>query len=131
DTADVMVALAADALTDTVATAYADLGLIGPDGFALAEGAVALVCERAGHAAQRGARVYGRLLGHGIASDGLGAARWDGDGEGVARAVSTALEAAGVAAGDLAGVYTSAAGLAAADAAEAAALDRVVGTAVP
>ncbi|HUG83635.1 MAG TPA: beta-ketoacyl synthase N-terminal-like domain-containing protein, partial [Euzebya sp.] len=127
DHADVMVALAADALTDTVAAAYRQI--VG-DAFALAESAVAIVCERASHAEARGARIYGQILGTGIASDGLGAMRWSADGEGMERAVRAALADAEVDAHDLAAVYTSAAGLERADSAEAAALDRVLGDTV-
>lgn len=131
DHADAMVALAADALTDTVADAYADLGVLGPDGFPLAEAGVALLLERRGHALARGAPIRGRLAGYGIACDARGVGRWDLDGDGTARAVTEALRDAGVAAGDLAAVYTAAAGLATADDAEARGLDRVLGASGP
>ncbi|HUG82920.1 MAG TPA: beta-ketoacyl-[acyl-carrier-protein] synthase family protein [Euzebya sp.] len=127
DDADVIVALGADAITDLVADAYHDLGLIGPDGFALAEGAVALILERRHHAEGRGARILGQVLGHGAASDGRGIGRWDPDGDACERAVRAALDDAGLEPGDIATVMTAAAGLDRADSAEAAALDRVLG----
>ncbi|HLN61057.1 MAG TPA: beta-ketoacyl-[acyl-carrier-protein] synthase family protein, partial [Symbiobacteriaceae bacterium] len=74
--ADAMVCLAADTLTETVIRGYDMLGMLGNGGrrggFALAEAGVALVVERLSSARSRGARVYGSVLGYGIASDGLG-----------------------------------------------------------
>lgn len=131
DQADVMVALAAEAITDTVADAYADLGLIGTDGFPLAEAGVAVVLERAGHAAARGATPLARVAGYGVAADGLGATRWDPSGAGLARAIRLALADAGVDPSDVVEVVTGGAGLASADDAEDAALDAVFGAEGP
>src|SRR5437764_2604803 len=72
DHADIVISVAADTLTNTVVDAYRELGLLSEDGFALTEGAVALILERASHARQRGARVYGEIVGYGMASDGRG-----------------------------------------------------------
>lgn len=129
DHADAVLAVGADVLTDTVAQAYTSLGVVrsepGGDGFALSEAGVALLCERAGSARARGARPYGVLLGAAVASDGLGVGRWDPEGRGLERAVRQALERSGVAPDDVATVYGSAAGLAAADQPEAAAIGRL------
>jgi 3-oxoacyl-[acyl-carrier-protein] synthase II len=132
DHADALVAVGADTLTDTVIEAYRGLGVLDPrTGFPLAEGGIALVLERHGHAAARGAAPYAELLGHGVASDGRGAGRWDRRGGGVERAVRTALAQAGLAPRDVAAVWCSAAGLRAADGPEADALARVFGTRPP
>src|SRR5207245_301135 len=40
------------------------------DGFVLGEGAGVVVLERADRARARGAKIYGRLVGYGITSDG-------------------------------------------------------------
>ena len=69
------------------------------------------------------------MLSYGIASDARGAGRWDRDGGGLERAVRMALERAGWQPGDVASVWTSAAGLRSADEPEAAALTRVFGDA--
>jgi 3-oxoacyl-[acyl-carrier-protein] synthase II len=127
DQADVLVCPVADTLTDTVVAAYRDLGMLAPDSFRLAEAGVALVLERQGHARARGARVYGEVLGYGVASDGLGVARWDPDGRGLERALTIALERAGLRADEVASVWLATSGYAPADAAELAAIDRVFG----
>ncbi|MEX2619674.1 MAG: beta-ketoacyl-[acyl-carrier-protein] synthase family protein [Egibacteraceae bacterium] len=130
DHADVLIALGADALTDTVIAAYRGLGVLGDGsgkGFPLAEAGVALVCERHGAAAARGHIPYGEILGYGIASDGLGIGRWDPEGNGMERAMRLALEQAGLEADRIEAVYASAAGLAEADEPEAGAIRRVFG----
>jgi 3-oxoacyl-[acyl-carrier-protein] synthase II len=128
DNADAMIAVGADCITGAVADAYRGLGVLDPDkGFALAEAGVALVLERLGRATERGARPYAEILGSGIASDALGPGRWDREGDGVERAVRTALEAAGLRPGEVGSVWANAAGLRAADEAEEAALSRVFG----
>lgn len=133
--ADAMICLAADTLTDTVISAYRDLGLLtgNPEtgGFALAEAGIALVLERASKASSRGARIYGELLGFGIASDGRGVGRFDREGQGAERAMRVALERSGLATGDVKAVWTSAAGYRPADEAEQRAIRRLFGDKVP
>jgi 3-oxoacyl-[acyl-carrier-protein] synthase II len=130
DMADGILAVAADTLTDTVIAGYAALGLLDA-GLGLSEAGVAVLLERRRAAAARGARVRGRLLGHGIASDALGVGRTDASGAGMERAIRRALDESGLSASDLVGIWTAAPGLEDVDAAEAAALDRVVGADVP
>ncbi len=97
------------------------------DGFVLGEGAGALVLERADHAAARGARVYARLAGAGITSDGYDIVQPDPDGAGAARAITAALHDADVAASDVVHVNAHATSTPVGDMAEVAALHRALG----
>ena len=63
----------------------------GRDGFVLGEGAGVVVLERADHAAARGARIYARLAGAGITSDGYDIVQPHPEGAGVVRAIAQAL----------------------------------------
>ncbi|MER7417157.1 beta-ketoacyl-ACP synthase II [Micromonospora peucetia] len=63
----------------------------GRDGFVLGEGAGIVVLERAEHAAARGARVYARLAGAGLTSDGYDIVQPHPEGEGAIRAISKAI----------------------------------------
>lgn len=71
------------------------------DGFVLGEGAGVLVLERADHAAARGARVYARLAGAGVTSDGFDIVQPHPEGEGAVRAINKALADSGVARTDI------------------------------
>jgi 3-oxoacyl-[acyl-carrier-protein] synthase II len=64
----------------------------GRDGFVLGEGAGAVVLERASHAQARGARIYARLAGAGMTSDGFDIVQPDPAGG--CRAMLTALRQA-------------------------------------
>jgi 3-oxoacyl-[acyl-carrier-protein] synthase II len=128
DHADAIIALGCDTLTDTVLEGYQELGVVGDDGFALSEAGVALMVERLGKATERGAKVYGEIAGYGITSDATGVGRIDRDGEGIERAMRTALERAGVEPGEVAAVWANRSGLEFADQAEAKAIERVLGS---
>jgi 3-oxoacyl-[acyl-carrier-protein] synthase II len=133
--ADAVLCIAADTLTDTVLEGYRDLGLLtkaqpgseGAEGFALAEGCVALLLERASHAEARGARSYGEVRGYAITSDAQGIGRIDESGAGIEQAMRLALERAGLEPGDITTVWAAASGLTAADEAERQAIERVFG----
>ncbi|GAA1791851.1 beta-ketoacyl-[acyl-carrier-protein] synthase family protein [Luedemannella flava] len=73
----------------------------GRDGFVLGEGAGVLVLERVDHAAARGARVYARLAGSGITSDGFDIVQPDPEGAGFVRAVRKALADADLSPADI------------------------------
>jgi 3-oxoacyl-[acyl-carrier-protein] synthase II len=76
----------------------------GRDGFVLGEGAGILVLERADHAAARGARVYAKLAGAGITSDGYDIVQPHPQGLGGIRAMERALRDAGLTGADIAHV---------------------------
>jgi 3-oxoacyl-[acyl-carrier-protein] synthase II len=63
----------------------------GRDGFVLGEGAGCIVLERADHARARGARIYARLAGAGLTSDGYDIVQPHPEGEGAVRAIKAAL----------------------------------------
>jgi 3-oxoacyl-[acyl-carrier-protein] synthase II len=71
------------------------------DGFVLGEGAGVIVLERADHAAARGAKVYARLAGAGMTSDGFDIVQPDPQGSGGARAIHLALRDAGLEPADI------------------------------
>jgi len=134
DHADAIVALGVDTLTDTVVEAYKALGVVSGSnggGFALAEGGFAVLVERLGAARARGAKPLGELRGFAITCDAVGVGKIDTEGEGIERAMRLALERAGVSASDVVAVWANRNGLEAADEAEAKAIERVLGTAVP
>jgi 3-oxoacyl-[acyl-carrier-protein] synthase II len=69
----------------------------GRDGFVLSEGAGVLVLERLDYALARGAHIYGEILGYATSSDAYHIAQPDPEARGVRRAMTWALENAGVA----------------------------------
>jgi 3-oxoacyl-[acyl-carrier-protein] synthase II len=99
----------------------------GRDGFVLGEGAGALVLERADHAAARGARVYARLAGAGITSDGFDIVQPHPEGLGASRAIALALRDADVAATDIVHVNAHATSTPVGDMAEIVALRATLG----
>jgi 3-oxoacyl-[acyl-carrier-protein] synthase II len=66
------------------------------DGFVFGEGAVVLVIESADHAAARGARSYGSVAGGALTSDAFHISAPEPSGSNAARAISLALQSAGV-----------------------------------
>jgi 3-oxoacyl-[acyl-carrier-protein] synthase II len=71
------------------------------DGFVLSEGAAVLVLEEAEHAARRGARSYGELIGYGASDDAHHMADPAPGGVGGSLSMRAALENAGIAPGEV------------------------------
>jgi 3-oxoacyl-[acyl-carrier-protein] synthase II len=67
------------------------------DGFVMGEGAGVLVLEREEHAAARGAKVLGRVVGYGASNDAFDMVQPDEDGTGAQAAMRAAIEDAGAA----------------------------------
>ncbi len=99
----------------------------GRDGFVLGEGAGILVLERADHAAARGAKVYARLAGSGITSDGYDIVQPHPQGAGFIRAVGKALADAGLTGADIVHVNAHATSTPTGDMAEIAGLRKAIG----
>lgn len=121
---------------------YAAAGLLSPgglrpfdagrDGTVLGEGAGALVLETLEAATERGATIYGEILGSAIVSEARGILPIREDGEGLARAIRLALARAGKEPGDLGMVTAHGNGTRNSDATEAMALRGVLdGAPVP
>ncbi len=97
------------------------------DGFVLGEGAGILVLESAEHAAARGARVYGRVAGVGLSSDGYHLTSPEPGGRGQIAAMRAALLDAGVAAADVVHVNAHATSTVVGDLIEAHSVREVLG----
>jgi len=134
---DVAVAGGVDALTRLCFMGFNALKLLDPEpcrpfdrdrrGMSIGEGAAFVVVEAAEHARARGARVYAELAGHGMTTDAFHVTSPQPDGDGMARAMKAALDAAGVPAAAVG--YVNAHGTATPqnDAAEAKGFTRVLG----
>jgi 3-oxoacyl-[acyl-carrier-protein] synthase II len=99
----------------------------GRDGFVLGEGAGVIVLERADHARARGARIYARLAGAGLSSDGYDIVQPHPEGDGAVRAIDIALRDADIAKADIVHVNAHATSTPVGDIAEIKALHRALG----
>ncbi|CAE7439753.1 fabF [Symbiodinium microadriaticum] len=78
------------------------------DGFVMGEGSGTLILEELDHALQRGAKIYAEIGGGAMTSDAYHLTATHPDGEGAARGMAMAIEAAGLKAGDIHYVNTHA-----------------------
>lgn len=99
----------------------------GRDGFVIGEGGAALVLEDEEHARARGAAVHAVVAGYGMSSDGYHITLPRPGGAGAARAMSHALRAAGLSAGEVDYINAHGTSTPANDAAETAAIKVVFG----
>ena len=122
---------AVEAFSPAALDAYRSIPLFGSGSgrrYTLAEIGIALVLERRSSAERRGAPVLAVVRGYATASDACGIGRWDPSGGGVERAMRGALRSAGLGPDRISAVWANAAGLAAADRPERAAVERVFGS---
>lgn len=70
-------------------------------GFVMGEGAGVLMLERLDHALERGATIYGEIVGYGATGDGYHMTAPSPDGSGAGRAMKLAMEEAGITPADI------------------------------
>ncbi|MEU6561302.1 KasA/KasB family beta-ketoacyl-ACP synthase [Nocardia nova] len=97
------------------------------DGFVFGEAGALLVVESEEHARARGAEIHARLLGAGITSDGFHLVAPDPDGRGAARAMTRAIQTAGLSKSDIGHVNAHATATSVGDIAEARAIRSAIG----
>ncbi len=97
------------------------------DGFVLGEGAATVVMETLEHALNRGAHIYGEVLGYGFTSDGYHLAAPDPSGDGAARAMSLAIEDSGLTPADIDHICSHGTGTKLNDVAETKAIKTILG----
>jgi beta-ketoacyl ACP synthase len=101
------------------------------DGFVFGEAGALMVIETEEHAKAHGANIIGRIMGAGITSDGHQAVLPDPAGEQAARAMTRAIQLAGLSPDDIDHVNAHANGTVAGDLAEATAINRALGSHAP
>jgi beta-ketoacyl ACP synthase len=101
------------------------------DGFVFGEAGAMMTIETEEHAKARGANIIGRLMGAGLTSDGYQPVLADPSGEQAGRAMTQAIQLAGLTSGDIDHVNAHAAGTVSGDRAEANAIRRALGAHAP
>ncbi|GAB2564102.1 KasA/KasB family beta-ketoacyl-ACP synthase [Nocardia heshunensis] len=97
------------------------------DGFVFGEAGALMVIETEEHALARGATIHARIMGAGITSDGFHLVAPDPEGTGAARAMSRAMEYAGISKADVSHINAHATATPIGDTAEANAIKQAVG----
>ena len=135
DLCDVALAGGCDEISRFACHGFSSLKLLSPapcrpfdrdrQGLNIGEGAGILVMESTGHAAARGGRVLGKVLGYGCASDAYHPTAPHPQGLGLQRAVVQALAAAGISLDDIAYINAHGTGTRTNDLAELTALQHL------
>jgi len=102
---------------------------IGRDGFVMSEGAGVVILESEEFARARGATIYGVYGGSGLASDGHHIAQPDPEGTGAARAITMAMQEAGLTPADIIHINAHATSTPQGDIAESIAIRKAMGPA--
>lgn len=97
------------------------------NGFVFGEGAALMVIETEEHAKARGANILARIMGASITSDGYHIVAPDPDGQSAGRAMTRAIQAAGLTPGDISHVNAHATGTTVGDVAEGHAINLALG----
>lgn len=97
------------------------------DGFVFGEAAAMMVIEREDHALARGAHIHARIMGAGITSDGFHLVAPDPSGQGNTRAMTRAMQTAGLSKEDITHVNAHATSTPIGDTAEALGIQAAVG----
>ena len=97
------------------------------DGLVFGEAGALMVVETEEHAKARGTKIFGRLMGAGITSDGYHIVAPNPNGERAGHAIVRAIELAGLAPGDVDHINAHAAGTTGGDLAEAKAINNALG----
>ncbi|MET8654981.1 MULTISPECIES: KasA/KasB family beta-ketoacyl-ACP synthase [Nocardia] len=97
------------------------------DGFVFGEAGAMMVIETEEHAKARGATIHARLMGAGVTSDGFHLVAPDPEGTGAARAMTRAIETAGLTRHDIGHINAHATATPIGDTAEARAIAKAIG----
>lgn len=97
------------------------------DGFIMAEGSAILILEELEHAQARGAKIYAEIVGYGATSDAYHITMPDPEGEADAKAMTMAMEEAGIGPSDISYINAHGTGTPMNDKYETAAIKRAMG----